>query len=172
MIDFLLTSTGDITFSESDNESNRLTINFYKSNAKTLKISFDIEGYGDLEPEKNTLKITFHVQNLKNNKRADLIKGDAYLMQQILMRLKTSLGELSMRQEIGSMIEAVMHKDIRDKVVHSKLEKIIADAIKDLLGDFAVKVVPKIDKSNGYDQCINAYIYKDDYLLLTYGLEW
>lgn len=172
MTDFLLSPNGDIMFSEVNSESNRLILNFYKCNTKVLKIDFDMEGYGDELPNNNTLTITFDVNAIKYNKRADLVKSDAYLMQQILMRLKTSLGELPMREEIGSMVETVMHKDIRDQAIHSKLEKIIGDAISDLMVDYSVKVVPKVDKSNGYDQCINAYIYKDDYLLLRYGLEW
>lgn len=172
MTDFLITPEGDLVFSESNNDSKRLVINFYKSKVKALKISFDMEGYGKLKPNKNSLTIDFDILEIKNNKRVELIQDDAYLMQQILMRLKTSLGELPLRQEIGSMIETVMHKEITDKALHKKIEKIVSNTIKDLISDCAVKVIPKIEKSDRYNQCIEIYIYKDNSLLLNYGLEW
>lgn len=172
MTDFLITPSGDLVFSEVDNDSKRLAINFYKSNVKTLKVSFDMEAYDKLEASKDSLTITFDLLEIKNNKRADLVQDDAYLMQQILMRLKTSLGELSLRQEIGSMIETVIHKELTNKALHSKIEKIVSDAIKDLFSDYSVKAIPRVEKSNGYNQCIDIYIYKDGSLLLSHGLEW
>ena len=171
-MDFLITPSGDLSFSEVKNESKRLTVNFYQGKDRSLRVNFDIETYEELLPQKNTLTITFDVYDIKENKRVLLVKDDAYISQQILMRLKTSLGELPLRQEIGSMMETVMHKDLMDSAIHRKVEKIVSEAIRDLIDDYSVKAIPSVSKIDGYNQCIKVYIYKDNSLLISYEMEW
>lgn len=171
MTDFLITPSGDLVFSEANNDEKRLTIKFYKSNTKVLKIGFDTEEYATLKANENALTIKFDILEVKNNKRANLIQDEAYIMQQILIRLRTSLGELPLRQEIGSMLETVMHKDLDDKSVHNKIKNIISDSISDLLYDYSIEIVSEVEKSDRYHQRIKAYIYKEDSLFMSYGLE-
>lgn len=171
-MDFLITPSGDLLFSEEKNESKRLKIDFYQSKNKALKINFDIETYGETLPQKDTLIVTFDVPEIKENKRVPIVKDEAYISQQVIMRLKTSLGELPLRQEIGSMIETVMHKNLMDSAIHNKVENIVGEAISGLIDGYSVKAVPTVSKNNGYNQTIKVYIYKDNSLLTSYEMEW
>ena len=109
-------------------------------------------------PKKDSLAIYFDLTNRKNNKRAMLVEDDAYKMQQIFMRIKTSLGELPERPEIGSKIETIMHQNIHDKAAQSKVERIVGDAIKDIIYNYSVKAIPKVIKDNDYRQVMNVMI--------------
>ena len=77
-------------------------------------------------------KINFKLTKLENDKRAMLVKDNAFLIQQIYMRLKTSLGELPLRNEIGSTIEKIKHKNLNDEKTKNDTEEIVKNAIKDI----------------------------------------
>lgn len=171
MMDFLITPSGDLAFSEVTKETQRLEISFYNSKTKAVRINFDIDTYSYDMPKKDTLVINFDIRKIKNNKRAMMVSDDAYLMQQILMRLKTNLGELPERLEIGSKIETVMHKNLQEKSTQKQVEQIVSNAIKDLLYNYSVKAVPIIQKDNDYRQIMNVMIYENNELIFTYEME-
>lgn len=171
MIDFLITPSGDLAFTEIEKENQTLEISFYKTKTQALKISFEMDTYLTNTPKKDSLVVYFDLLSIKNNKRAMLVEDDAYKMQQIFMRIKTSLGELPERPEVGSKIETVMHQNIHDKAVQSKVERIVGDAIKDIVYNHSVKAIPTVIKDNDYKQVMNVMIYEDDDLLLTYEME-
>lgn len=171
MIDFLITPSGDLAFVENQKENKKLEIMFYNTKAKALKIDFDMETYSQKSPTKDCLTVNFEMIHTKNNKKAMLVEDDAYTAQQVLMRIKTSLGELSERPEIGSTIETVMHKNLNDKLTQSEVEKIIGDAIKDVLYNYSVKAIPEIQKENGYKQVMKILIYEDNEFIVSYEME-
>jgi phage baseplate assembly protein W len=169
--DFLLTPSGDVCFTEVDTDENKLTINFFKSPSPVLKINFNTENTGSNNIKNNTLIIKFDVYKTKYNKKIELVKSNAYVIQQIIIRLKTVLGELSLRSDAGSLLETVMHKDLNDVKVKSQVEKIVANAISDLLDDCTVSATPIVKYDNGYKQIMNIQIYNYGDLLLTYETE-
>ena len=171
MIDFLLTPEGDLSFVEDQLENNRLKIDFYKTKSNALRILFDIAAGAELEPSSTALTINFNVLTNTPNKKALIAKDERYLIQQLLMRLKTSLGELPERQEIGSTLETVKHKRLNDKTTKAAVEAIVSSAIQDLYDGYLVKATPVIDKTDGYKQIMNVEIYKDNNLLLNYEME-
>ena len=170
-MDLLITPSGDLAFTEINSKNNRLVINFYKSIGNALKIDFDIQGNHQEQPQKDTFVIRFNISHKLKNKRAELVKDDAYKMQQILIRLKTSLGELPDRLSIGSTLETVRHKNLNDEHVRLKVESIASKAINDILSDFKVVAKPEINKDNGYKQIMNIKIYENNDLLTTYAME-
>lgn len=171
MKDFMITPYGDLMFTETNTESRSLCISFYKSNSSVLRISFDTYSYEEIQPSNNALTISFDLNEIKNNKRVSIVSDETCLVQQILMRLQTSLGELSLRSDIGSRLEVVMHQNIMDKKVQDNIKKLVLESIKDLLSDPVIKVTPLIDKSDGYEQCVSLKIYQDGSLLLNYEME-
>ena len=171
MTDFMITSSGDLVFTESSKENKKLEISFYVSQTNTLKINFEVDTYQDEIPRNNSLQINFSYDDLAYNKKAMMVSNDACKMQQIMMRLKTSLGELAERPEIGSMVETVMHQNIKDKAVQSKIIQVIGEALSDILSNYSIKVIPHIDRTNGYNQVIKVLIYENNELVLVYDLE-
>lgn len=170
-MDLLITPSGDLLFTEVNDENRKLVITFYKSMGKALKINFNVQGDFKEQPSDNTLIISFDVSHKLKNKRASIVKDDAYKMQQIFIRLKTSLGELTNRTSIGSTLETVKHKNLNDSQIKSQIESIVSKAINDILTDFIVEATPEINKENGYKQIMNIKIYEDNELLTTYRME-
>lgn len=170
-MDLLITPSGDLAFTEINSKNKRLSVNFFKSMNNALKIDFDIEGNYQEHPQKDTFVIKFNISHKLKNKRAEIVKDDAYKMQQVLIRLKTSLGELPERLTIGSMLEIVKHKNLNDEHVRLKVENIVSTAINGILSDFKVVAKPEINKDNGYKQIMNIKIYENNELLTTYTME-
>lgn len=170
-MDLLITPSGDLSFTEIENKNNKLIINFYKGTGRALKVDFDVQGDFQEQPPKDALIISFDISHKLNNKRASIVKDDAHKMQQILIRLKTSLGELPDRTSIGSTLETVKHKNLNDSQVKAQVESIVSKAINDILSDFKVIATPEINKENGYKQIMNIKIYENNELLTTYKME-
>ena len=101
-----------------------------------------------------------------------LVKDNAFLIQQIYMRLKTSLGELPLRNEIGSTIEKIKHKNLNDEKTKNDTEEIVKNAIKDILYDYSIKAIPKIiNNGTDYKQIMKVMIYESNDLLFVYETE-
>lgn len=171
-MDFLITPSGDLAFMEEDNSLNKLCVTFYKSSIHPLRITFGVEVCEPKEAGENALTVMFNVEEIKNNKRVPIASDKVFTTQQILMRLKTSLGELANRTTIGSTIEKIMHKDISDSKVQESFKKIVSSAIEDLLTEHTIKVRPVVKKDNGYKQCMEIYIYEGNTLLTSQEMEW
>lgn len=170
-MDLLITPSGDLFFTEIDKESSRLLITFYKSINNALKVDFDVQGNSKNQSSEGSLMVSFDISHKLRNKRAAIVKDDAYKIQQIYIRLKTSLGELAYRTSIGSTLETVKHKNLNDSQIKSQVESIVAKAINDVLTNFTVEAAPEINKENGYKQIMNIKIYENNELLTTYQME-
>lgn len=172
MTDFFITKSGDLAFEQNNNKKNKLKIMFYKTKTKALKIDIKIDSYETIKRSKNSLKINFKLTKLENDKKAMLVKDNAFLMQQIYMRLKTSLGELPLRNEIGSTVEKIKHKNLNDEKTRSDTEEIVKNAIKDILYDYSVKAIPRIiNNGTDYKQIMKVMIYESNDLLFVYETE-
>lgn len=171
MVDLLLTATGDVAFIETKEEKSRLKLTFFKTSGKAVKINFYTENIEEPKASNNGLTIKFNIENIKNNKRILTVKNDAYRVQQIKMRIKTSLGELPERTNIGSTLETVIHKRLYDSDVISKTKSIITEALTDIIEDLYIEAEPIIKKVDSYEQLMRIYIYSGNNLLLTYETE-
>ena len=172
MTDFFITKNGDLTFEQNNNKKNKLKIMFYKTKSNALKIDIKVDSYESIKRNKNSLKINFKLTKLENDKRAMLVKDNAFLIQQIYMRLKTSLGELPLRNEIGSTIEKIKHKNLNDEKTKNDTEEIVKNAIKDILYEYSIKAIPKIiNDGTDYKQIMKVMIYESNDLLFVYETE-
>ena len=123
MIDFLLNSDKDDIMIEQSNRSRQLKIQFnVAESSKKLKIQFFVETIARPKQTTHPLKINFTIQNKNNpytkqNVYAASICADneVYTIQQIMIRLKTELGEVLQRPLLGSRLVEYRHKDKFDK---------------------------------------------------------
>ena len=169
--DFMLTENGDISFIENNIENKRFNLKFYLSNSNTINITFNIERTSNINTKKHMMNITFNLNKIKYNKKIFSVSDKAYVIQQIKTRLRTSLGELPLRKTYGSILETQMHKDITDKVVQKNVENIVSSVVSDFLKNYSIKVIPYIDKNNGYYQTFKINIYSNNSLILEYEME-
>lgn len=169
--DFMLDNNGDILFLQNDAENNKFKINFYKTNFKVLNIKFDIDNCYT-EEENHMFLVKFNLENKKNNKKILEVTDRNYVIQKILINLKTSLGQLPKRTEIGSTLELFYHKNIYDETVHKELEKVIAQAIGNLIDNYSIDIKPYVNTTNGYTPMINIYVYSNNELYFKYEMEW
>jgi phage baseplate assembly protein W len=171
MFDFALTQKGDLIFVQDQTKKKALKISFILSNSIARKIQFNIL---DAVPEtelSNGMKISFMMEELPYNKSAMIVQGDIALSQALKIRLSTSIGELKYRTKIGSMLESVKHKQIFNDATLIKTQNAITDAIKDLIADAEVDVVPYVTRDNGYSQGLKLCIYQNGFLIFNHDLE-
>ena len=165
--DFMITENGDISFVENDIENKRFNLKFYLSNFNTMNIKFNIERTSKIKNEKHMMNIN----KIKYNKKIFSVSDKDYIIQQIKIRLRTSLGELPLRKTFGSTLETQMHKDIQDKTVQKNIENIVSSIVSEFLKNYSIKVIPYIDRNNGYYQTFKINIYSNNSLILEYEME-
>ena len=64
-----------------------------------------------------------------------------------------------------------MHKDIQDKTVQKNIENIVSSIVSEFLKNYSIKVIPYIDRNNGYYQTFKINIYSNNSLILEYEME-
>lgn len=169
--DFMIDNNGDISFLENNNNNSRLRINFYKSNYKSIAIKFDVDN-DYVQEDNHMFTLKFNLSNKKYNKNLLEVTNRNYIIQRIIINLKTSLGQLPNRTDVGSRLETIYHKNIYDITVHKELEKIVSAAIGDLIDNYSIDIKPYINKDNGYTPMIKIYVYSSNELYFYYEMEW
>lgn len=151
MIDFLLNTDRDDIVLEQSNRSNTLKIQFTVAEAsKKLKIQFFIETIARIKPTINPLKIKFEIQNQEDpyiNKAVKSLKicqnNEDYFIQQLMIKLKTELGEIPGYSDFGSTLVEYRHKDKFDKTNLLKIKEIVKSFVDS--DEYDVKVTPAVN---------------------------
>lgn len=160
--DFKISKTGDLLFKENDINSNKLKVNFILSNTNALKVSFNfIDCFNSNSLNNNTLKIKFNLIETKANKSAIVLNNDEAINQLLLLKLKTTLTELPLRQNFGSKLSLLKHKEVNQSNL-KLLEEYVSECISDIISDFTVKADFYIDYSTGYNQTVKISVYKNN----------
>lgn len=168
--DFKVSKTGDLIFKENDITSNKVKVSFVLSKTSTCKICFDFNECEQAKPSNNALKIQFNLVEKTANKSVLMLNQEDALGQLLFLKLKTTIGELPQRQEFGSKISLMRHKDINNSNL-KQLEDYITECISDIVSDPTVKATSHIDYSNGYNQTVKIRIYNKNKNILNYILE-
>lgn len=169
-VDFAIDSSGDLTFKEQDNINSSLKIGFFLSSTSANKIVFDFADFTPITPSKNALKVEFEIVKRTANKTANTLKDMDALTQLLSLKLKTTLGELPLRQTFGSKVSLLKHKEI-NQINLQMLENYIEECISDIVPNAVVEATPYIDYNNGYKQTILIKIYSAERILLDYIIE-
>lgn len=167
--DFKITKTGDLIFKENDITSNKIKVSFVLSRTNACKVCFDFNEFETITPSKNALKIQFDLVEKTANKSITVLKEEEALAQLMLLKLKTTIGELPLRETFGSKISLLKHKDINDTNL-KLLEDYITDCVSDIVSQPTVKATAYIDYSNGYNQTVIVRIYDKNKNVLSYIL--
>lgn len=162
MKDLFLTPRGDLAIKNISNNDKRLEINFFTSNSNALRLNFYIEDTSQYRPNANSLGINFSINKPEYNKEIETISGDAYIEQAIKIRLSTSLGSLDGNKDIGSKLELVMHEFVDAQTTYTNLEKIIKEAIYDLIPNAQISIRKPKTKYTDYSTNLIIVIVDND----------
>lgn len=168
--DFAISKSGDLLFQEQDVNSTSLKVSFALSRTKATKIVFDFSEFELNTPSKNALKVSFDLVKKTANKSVHIVKEDEMIAQMLTLKLKTSLGELPLREKFGSKISLMKHQEI-NKVNLDKLSSYVKTCIEDIVKNPIVEAKAYIDYNNGYRQTVILNIYGEDKNLLKYIIE-
>ena len=162
MKDLFLTPRGDLAIKDISNSQKRLEVNFITSKSNALGINFYIEDTSSLKAYKNSLSLSFSIDKPEYNKELEMISGDAYMEQAIKIRLLTSLGSLRGNSDIGSKLELVIHEFVDSPTTISSLQKIIKEAIYDLIPNAEVRISKPNSRYLDYSTTLKILIVDKD----------
>ena len=168
--DFAVSKSGDLLFQEQDINSTSLKVSFVLSSTNATKIVFDLSEFKLNTPSRNALKVSFDLVKKTANKSVHIVKEDEMIAQLLTLKLKTSLGELPLRQKFGSEMSLMKHKEI-NKANLDKLAQYVKSCIEDIISNPIVEAKPYINYNNGYSQTVILNIYGDNKTLLKYIIE-
>ena len=162
MKDLFLTPKGDLAIKDINNSQKRLEVNFITSKSNALGINFYIEDTSSLKAYKNSLSLSFSIDKPEYNKELEMISGDAYMEQAIKIRLLTSLGSLRGNTDIGSKLELVVHEFVDSSTTITSLEKIVKEAIYDLIPNAHVYISKPNSRYLDYSTTLKILIVDKD----------
>lgn len=168
--DFAISKSGDLLFQEQDINNTSLKVSFALSNTKAMKIVFDFSEFDVNTPSENALKVSFDLVKKTANKSVQIVKEDDMIAQLLTLKLKTTLGELPLRENFGSKVSLMKHQEI-NKANLDKLAQYVKTCIEDIITNPTVIAKPYINYSNGYKQTVILNIYGDNKSLLDYIIE-
>lgn len=162
MKDLFLTPRGDLAIKDINDNHKRLEINFITSKSNALGINFYIEDTSSLKAGKDCLSLSFNINKPLYNKELEMISGDAYMEQAIKIRLLTSLGSLRGNKDIGSKLELVIHEFVDSPSTIASLEKIIKEAIYDLIPNAQIHINKPSSRYLDYSSTLKIVIVDKD----------
>lgn len=162
MKDLFLTPRGDLAIKSVNESSKRLEVNFITSKSNALRLNFHLEDTFALKPSKNSLSLSFSIDKPEYNKELEMISGDNYIEQAIKIRLATSLGTLRGNADIGSKLELVIHEYVDVPATIANLEKIIKEAIFDLIPNATIYIEKPKTKYMDYSTTLKVLIVDGD----------
>ena len=162
MKDLFLTPRGDLAIKDISNSQKRLEVNFITSKSNALGINFYVEDTSSLKAYKNSLSLSFSIDKPEYNKELEMISGDAYMEQAIKIRLLTSLGSLRGNTDIGSKLELVVHEFVDSSTTITSLEKIVKEAIYDLIPNAHVYISKPNSRYLDYSTTLKILIVDKD----------
>lgn len=166
----MLTETGDLLFTTNKRQSNKINLTFAISE-NLINLNFFLKGCSEIIPTSGIV-LGFELNDIKTNtKKAKMIENLPAYRQACLIRIKTSLGQLPERINIGSKIETKMHDFLFKEETKTQVMSMAKEAIKDILPNATVTVTAIAKHTiNGYKQCFNIKIYDEDLMILNYDL--
>ena len=158
MKDLFLTPRGDLAIEDMSDSKQRLEINFITSKSNALRLNFFIEDTFSKIKSINSLLLNFKIDIPENNKELRLISGDLAMEQAIKIRLLSSLGSIRGNTNIGSKIETVIHDFIDKDATLTTLEKLIKEAISDIITNPVIKISKVNSKYTDYSETLKITI--------------
>lgn len=162
MKDLFLTPRGDLAIENITNNHKRLELNFITSKSNALRLNFFLEDSYQNKPTSTSLCISFAIDKPEYNKELQMISGNSYMEQAIKIRLASALGSIEGNKNIGSKLELVIHELIDKPNTLLNLEKIIKEAISDIIPNAKVYIKKPTSKYIDYSTNLKVYIVDGD----------
>lgn len=162
MKDLFLTPRGDLAIDNILNSHERLELNFITSKSNALVVNFFLEDGYENKPSASSLIINFNFEKPEFNKELKLISGDMCMEQAIKIRLQSALGSIEGNKDIGSKLEMVIHELIDNPSTLLNLERIIKEAIYDLIPNANISIEKTSTKYIDYSTNLKISIIDKD----------
>lgn len=171
MTDLMLTKSGDLMFVSEVRAQNFVKLSFCISDTNVCKISFFIEDSNPIKASPTQVKIKFELDDQKKTYTSKVVNKKDFSKQLCLFRIKTQLGELKARKEIGSKIQEVKHKFLYSDETKARVQAIVKEAIKDVYPNAKITAEPVAKHfSTGYKQIMLIKVYDEDIIILEYEM--
>lgn len=168
MLDFKITNSGDLAFSNNI-ISEEIIIRFTIARHPSLTVFFDTPQRVFNKKEEG-LTISFDTNKVLNlNDKFATVRSDDELVQAIRVRIRTELGELKRKENVGSTISLWKHKKIDDDMLNN-IKNIVQDIVFEVTNSerYSVEAVRKEGIGNFYCQNITVYIYREKDLIYQF----
>lgn len=162
MKDLFLTSRGDFAIQDISNDKQQLEISFLTSKSNALILEFFIEDTFVSQEKDDTLNISFCVNTPQYNKKLKIVTDELAMEQAIRIRLLSSLGSIKGNTDIGSKLETIIHSFIDKDATFVQLQKIIKEAISDIIENPIIKIEKSESKYTDYSNTLKVTIIDKD----------
>lgn len=162
MKDLFLTPRGDLAIENITDNNKRLELNFITSRSNALRLNFFLEDSYQNKTMATALCISFSINKPEYNKELKLISGDSYIEQAIKIRLASALGSIEGNKTIGSKLETVIHELVDNTSTLLNLEKVIKEAVSDLIPNAKIHIQKPTTKYIDYSTSLKVYIVDGD----------
>lgn len=173
MIDLKLSDKGDLVL-QHEKELPPLRLSCHMTEYPVLHLSFE-QGYEYMHKPETGLKISFNTMNkdIKSPTSFKAVEGDDEIKQNIMMLLRTELGELNLMPGYGSELYQLKHKNLNLQTTKEAIEERICKDVMPLFGDGDVKVIAKPVKMGNnafYCQNMAVYIFHKDKMIYSFKI--
>jgi hypothetical protein len=170
MIDFALTDKGDLILEEQPVlPAFRLDFRIAQFQGFTVKF-FQAPSQDVVHNDNFKIRFNTKAHSEEVKYRTSLVDNIEAAIQQVMIRLRTEVTELPIRQTVGSQLRTVKHERLNSRLNLSRIETMTANAIKDIVPN--VEAIAKAEYGIGafYCQNVNIYIYSDGTLFYKFSI--
>ena len=140
--DLKLTDTGDFSFISTNgiDDKDSFTYNFHIATSDSLLFNFNIENAEKEILHNDMLIYNFYIFKPSWNKKFTTVTEHDYIEQAIKLRLNTEFNTIKGNENIGSNLYTVLHENLSNDKLKTKIINIIQDAIFDILPKCEIEV--------------------------------
>ena len=140
--DLKLTESGDLSFMSTNgiDDKDSFTYNFHIATSDSLLFNFNIENAGKEILHDDMLIYNFYIFKPEWNKKFSTVVDHDYIEQGIKLRLNTEQNTIRNNEEIGSNIHTVIHENMANDRLKTKIINIVQNAISDILPNSEIEV--------------------------------
>lgn len=140
--DIFLTRNGDFAFSTVDtlNKNETFEFTFHIATSESLMFNFNILNKVPEEIHPNRLVFDFYVYEPKYDKSAKVVQDSDFINQAIKLRLDTELGTVRGNENLGCELHTLMHSNIPNNKLKSKIEAMVRNALMDVLPNATIEI--------------------------------
>ena len=141
MLDLFLTDSGDLSFltNMSSKSSEGFVYNFHIAQTDSLLFNFYIDNTNKKE-NNNCFEYSFYTYTPEYNKEMMTVSSKNYIQQCIKIRLNTELDTIRENTDMGCNLHTIIHSNIPNNKLKTKVEEMIKESIQDILPNASVSV--------------------------------